>query len=82
MDAEKNHLALRLFVISSSWESRSYKAVILSFSVCFFMVCNLLRLVHCLIASVCVFVDLAMPHAYKSCLFQSQPEQADSRKKI
>ena len=44
MDAEKNHLALRPFVISSSWESLSYRAVSLSFSVCFFMVCNLLSL--------------------------------------
>ena len=44
MDAEKNNLALRPFDFSSSWESLSYRAVSLSFSVCFFMVCNLLSL--------------------------------------
>ena len=34
MDAEKNHLALRPFVISSSWDNLGYRAVISCWVVC------------------------------------------------
>ncbi len=43
MDAEKNHLALRLFVISSSWDNLSYNAVIFSCSNRFSLIANSLQ---------------------------------------